>query len=854
VDSGSSAGFAPGVVVAERYRVIGLLGRGGMGEVYRADDLKLGQPVALKFLPRGLSEDPVRLERFYAEVRIARQVSHPNVCRVYDVAEVDGQHYLSMEYVDGEDLASLLKRIGRLPHDKAVELARQMCAGVAAAHDKGVLHRDLKPANVMIDGRGRARITDFGLAVAAADSTAGEISGTPAYMAPEQLEGRGASVQSDVYSLGLVLYELFTGRRAFSASTLAELKDAKRLPPIGLTEVTRDVDPAVDRAILRCLEPDPRQRPTSALQVSAALPGGDPLAAALAAGETPSPEMVAASGKSEGLRPALAWSALVATLVLAIAGIALEEGVRTDGVFPLPKPPDVLVDRSREVIRSLGWTEPPADSVWGFYQEEDLLRWIADHDPSPRRWDGLERGPVGFWYRQSPRTLEVQRFLAGAFYGGVPNASDPPHDVPGMASVRLDPDGHMTHLLVVPPQVPEKAGPGGSPESPADADWSRVFSAAGLDMSKWTPAEPQWSPRVFADRRAAWTGALPQRPSIPMRIEAASYQGKPVSFSIIGPWTKPIRLQAVPGGASRVAGQAILIVLFLTLLVFGGLLARRNLRVGRGDRAGALRLAVVAIGTMFAAWLLGAHHVASLSEFPLFLNFASWGLFVAGGLWVLYIALEPFVRRRAPQTIVSWTKVLSGDFRDPLVGRDVLAGCVGAVSVMLTGAVASWVPVWLGRALPVPDTFTSRTLSGTRAAAAELLSNVPVSIFIGFSFLFLLLALRSILRSTALAAVVFVLVFGATNVLGSSTPLVTAASNLVFFGATILLLLRFGLLAAIVDYFVILLLGNLPTTVHSTWYSGLTWAAVGILGAIAVWGFRTSLGGAPAFGRLSPKE
>ena len=161
--------FAPGDLVAERYRIVGLLGRGGMGEVYRADDLRLGQPVALKFLPATLARDPMQLARFHAEVRLARQVSHPNVCRVYDIGEADGRHFLSMEYVDGEDLASLLRRIGRLPQDKAVEIARQLCAGLAAAHERGVLHRDLKPANVMLDGRGQVRITDFGLAALADD-------------------------------------------------------------------------------------------------------------------------------------------------------------------------------------------------------------------------------------------------------------------------------------------------------------------------------------------------------------------------------------------------------------------------------------------------------------------------------------------------------------------------------------------------------------------------------------------------------------------------------------------------------------------------------------------------------------
>src|SRR5215471_1840726 len=156
--------FLPGTVVGGRYRIAGLLGRGGMGEVYRATDLTLGQAVALKFLPETTASDDRALARFYNEVRIARQVTHPNVCRVYDVGIAEGLHYISMEFVDGEDLGSLLRRIGRLPADKGVETARKLCAGLAAAHEKGVLHRDLKPANVMIDGRGNPVIMDFGLA------------------------------------------------------------------------------------------------------------------------------------------------------------------------------------------------------------------------------------------------------------------------------------------------------------------------------------------------------------------------------------------------------------------------------------------------------------------------------------------------------------------------------------------------------------------------------------------------------------------------------------------------------------------------------------------------------------------
>src|SRR5215510_10252636 len=215
-DSIDHGRFAPGLILDNRYRILSLLGRGGMGEVYRADDLRLGQPVALKFLPENIGRDPVRLAQFHNEVRTARHVSHPNVCRVYDIGEIEGELFLTMEYVDGEDLASLLRRIGRLPEDKALEIARQLCAGLQAAHDEGVLHRDLKPANVMIDGRGRAKITDFGLAGATGGISGHEAQvGTPQYMAPEQVTGRELSERTDIYSLGLVLYELFTGKRAF---------------------------------------------------------------------------------------------------------------------------------------------------------------------------------------------------------------------------------------------------------------------------------------------------------------------------------------------------------------------------------------------------------------------------------------------------------------------------------------------------------------------------------------------------------------------------------------------------------------------------------------------------------------
>src|SRR5215469_9895127 len=351
--------FISGTLLAGRYRIVGLLGRGGMGEVYRATDLTLGQAVALKFLPEAAAQDERSLARFYNEVRMARQVTHPNVCRVYDIGYVDGLHFISMEYVDGEDLASLLRRIGRLPADKALEIARQLCAGLAAAHAKGVLHRDLKPANIMLDGRGQVVITDFGLAGLVDQISGADVrSGTPAYMAPEQLAGKEVSVKTDTYSLGMVLYEIFTGKRAFDAESLPDLVRIKtERPPSRPTSLVKDLDPAVERVILRCLETDPALRPASVMNIAATLPGGDPLAAALAAGESLSPQMVAAAGKTAGLAPRTA----VMALVVAIAGLVLTAylNVRTSGMdkLHLDFSPEVLTQKAKEIVQKLGYDE-----------------------------------------------------------------------------------------------------------------------------------------------------------------------------------------------------------------------------------------------------------------------------------------------------------------------------------------------------------------------------------------------------------------------------------------------------------------------------------------------------------------
>ena len=254
--------FASGEVFANRYRMIERIGSGGMGDVWRADDLVLDTPVALKVI---LSATPEAREGIVREVRLARQITHPSVCRVFDVGESGGVIFFSMELVRGEDLAALLRRVGRLPQEKVIEIGRQLCAGLAAAHAQGVLHRDLKPANVLIDDDGFVRISDFGIAIPITEARRHSFTGTPAYMAPEQrTPGAAVSERTDVYSLGLVLYDLLVG-----AHVRHRAKDATPLPHP--STLLTNVDPQLDRLIMAALSHDPNDRPASVVEMASVL-------------------------------------------------------------------------------------------------------------------------------------------------------------------------------------------------------------------------------------------------------------------------------------------------------------------------------------------------------------------------------------------------------------------------------------------------------------------------------------------------------------------------------------------------------------------------------------------------------
>jgi hypothetical protein len=840
-DSIDDARFIPGAMLAERYRMVGLLGRGGMGEVYRADDLKLGQPVALKFLPEHLLSDGAALARFHREVRVARQVSHRNVCRVYDIGEVDGRHFLSMEFIKGEELSSLLHRIGRLPGDKAVQIARQICAGLAAAHDNGVLHRDLKPSNVMIDEHGNARILDFGLAGLADEFGDDEArAGTPAYMAPEQIDGLEQTIKSDIYSLGLVLYELFTGRRAFEAATLNELIKLRRsdTTPTTPTSIVKDLDPVVEKVIDRCIQKDPSLRPSSALQVAAALPGGDPIAAALAAGETPSPEMVAAAPTEGALKPVIATALFAAFVGLLGLCCWLTRYTAVYRMTPMDQSPEVLRAHARDIINKLGYDQQPVDSADGVILRGDYLSYVSEHDKSPTRWTRLRTegpGAYRFWYRQSPRYFDTFDEIS---------VDRPALDVSGMTSVYLDMGGRLHWFVGVPPQrEPPVTG------APAAPDWSTPFREAGLDLANFHLVASTSVPLHAYDARTAWDGADPARPELKTHVEAAAYRGKLVYFETVYPWDQPTRQGEPPKAVSDRVLSVILITVYLIAMVGGVLMARRNLRLGRGDRRGAIRLALAYFAIRMVVWLFVEHHNGLLErEFNLLILSLARAVYLSGFVGTLYLALEPFVRRRWPRWIISWSRLLAGGFRDPLVGRDFLIGAVFGVFAILTFNLAFIGPRWIGRPpelalVPGTDGF------GTHPFIERFGAQITAAVFIAFITLFLLLLLVLVLRRERLALLaVWILITLVASLLTQISPVMipfSAIGSLL----VVLVLYRFGLLAMISALLVCHLWAFFPiTTEFTAWYATDFTIGLAICVALAVLGFYTSLAGQSLFG------
>jgi len=820
--------FLPGTLIAGRYRVIGLLGRGGMGEVYRATDLTLAQSVALKILPEDAATNEQLLERFQGEVRIARQVSHPNVCRVYDLGEADGIPFISMEYVDGEDLASLLHRIGRLPSDKALEIARKLCAGVAAAHQRGVIHRDLKPQNIMLNKHGQVVIMDFGLAAVADQLYGAEArNGTPAYMAPEQLRGDSVTAKSDLYALGLIFYELFTGKRAYEAKTVADLirlEESNR--PVSMSSLASDIDPNVEKVILRCLQPDPAQRPATALAIAAALPGGDPLAAALAAGETPSPEMVAAAGQTKGFAPRYAIPCVAFALLSLLAYPFVMQPVSILALSPMEFPAAVLEAKAREIAAEFGYSAKPRDWAGFFDVQDDYLRNFRTKIPGKKDWRTLfqAESPVWYLYRQSPQYLESDPDGAVSLERPAPNVS-------GMLTVFLDSRGQLRRFQAIAPRFDQ---PPAQPASPPDPE--SLFRRAGLDITRFKEVTPSYAPPLAFDARRAWSGSYPGLPQTPVTVEVASWRGRLTSFLIRWPWT-PFQDGQDSSQGQNPLWNAFSLVFITSGILAVALLAWRNLTRGRGDRRGAFRLGAAICLFSVANWLAVQHMIPPADMLDYVLENLSLSVATGGLAWLLFMSLEPMVRARWPHSLITWNRLLAGNFGDPRLGSHIL---MGVVLGMTLRCLFIWRHYWVVDRGGIPEDPNVFVLQGIRALTSSTSYIAMRAIIAGIAIFFVMTGLRALIRLdwlTALVAAVL-LTLQESGFRQTSNPWLDVPLYVGIYAVLSFALLRMGIVPTIFAIFTVNLTGNIPVSPEFLcWYNPITVAQIAMVATIAIYGF-----------------
>jgi serine/threonine-protein kinase len=695
----------------------------------------------------------------------------------------------------------------------------------------------------MIDGRGQARITDFGLAVpATVEGSPADAAGTLAYMAPERFRGTPATVQSDLYGLGLILYETYTGKPPFKASSVREWERAHSdSTPTSPTALAADVEPAVERAILRCLEKDPAKRPASAAQVAAALPGGDPLAAALAAGETPSPELVAASGEEGTLPRAKAWLWLAACLVaLAVApfaflSISLQESV----TFNLS--PDALQARAHQVLQRLGYSDQPRDHGWWFRTDDEHLARLGRLRPSDAAAEirAARPGPYRFCYRQAPAALvptSVWRFNGISVVGNL-TATDPPPIV-GDVYLELDLDGSLVGLRVVPP-------PYGDAQPRSRVDWMALFDAAQLGPpDAFLEAAPKWWPEAGADAREAREG-LDQGQRV--RVEAAARAGRPIFFRVLPTWAVPSPNIWTASSDPHPVPALTEIVSWVSLVILA-MLARRNLRQRRGDRTGAVSVAVAAMSAQVVGNSLAVHLTVGVV-----VGIVPQALFLGLLAWLAYIGLEPAVRRTWPHLLIASTRLIDGRWRDPLVGRSLLAGVlVGLPCGMPWGQLVTHL---LG--LPGGEQWVSspESLGSIGDFTGNLVHISATSLVLTLVALGLLLVARLVGRRANAAWVIFTLINVGWNYAAvrasqpagiASGPVVVeaAVSGLLF----VWVLWKRGALAAVVTWWVGALGWWAPWTLDlSRWYAWRQFVVVGIIVALAFWGFRNVLGKQSAF-------
>ncbi|MGC2248711.1 MAG: hypothetical protein WA609_19060, partial [Terriglobales bacterium] len=424
--------------------------------------------------------------------------------------------------------------------------------------------------------------------------------------------------------------------------------------------------------------------------------------------------------------------------------------------------------------------------------------------------------------------------------------TDPPLTQSGMINLMLDTQGRLVRFEALPPQV--QVEDGAAPAKPVD--WNPLFAAAGLDPAQFQSASPQWTSLASSDTRAAWTGKWPGS-GLPLRIEAGAWRGKPVFFRLIGPWTRPERMRPFEETTSSKVSQIVSLSLFFMVLVGAAVLARYQYKRGKSDRQGAFRLATFVFAMQIAIWLCFGHFVPDGGVVGFFVLAVSGALFMASLSWILYLALEPFVRKLWPQTIISWTRLMSGRIRDPLVGRDVLFGVILGLTWDLIIEIRF--VFGIARLGSIPQLLSTDYLLGLRSTLGAAIVQVPGGIQGTLFFFVILVVLRYLLRNRWAAAAGFVVIFTLLNALGSSHPWVAASSGALVYGIAAFALVRFGLITLTVAVFVANTLLNVPVTFDfSRWYAPYALFVPLFVLVLAAWGFYTALGGQKLFEAAIP--
>ena len=831
-------------LVAERYQVTRLLGEGKMGRVYLADDRDGRKQVALKF-PKSESSD--LYHRLIKEVGIAQTVSHPNVCRIHDLGVHKQQTFVSMQFVDGPTLREALDQpLGQLTVEERLRIAYGLCDGLEAIHQSHIYHRDLKPSNVMLDALGQPVITDFGLAVFAGGLA--DQSGTPEYMAPELSSGGSPSIQSDIFALGLILYELMTGRHAFENRPISEISEQELEKPRAFPpgcKVGEDI-------IQACLLPDPLARPKTAAEVAAGLP--DPV--------FPSSEWV--------VPPSMLLSVprfvpeprnlrvLFGVFVLVLALVAWL-GPKTEMVAAIEHPPVVFEKQARDILFELGLDDPDGFQLFGFsYDSRDLAFTTGDDLSSAKwpSWAGPAASPISFWYRQSPAPIKARR--PGAI---LHRQDDPTLTLPGSTSLSMNPQGHLLSLEVV---LEEQSIPGHT--SIPEPDWQPLLKAAGWEPGDLRRVETSWSPPRFANQQAAWQEKDLDTLGIGLRIEAAALNGRFVAFQVLKPWQAapekhPVSERNTERKASPFPTERWSVCLFLVAVLIGTvLLARRNIRLGAADLSAAGRLAIFVLVTRFLVGLLGAHHVASPYELRVLQAHMAQALFAAAALWLIYVALEPLARRHQRDLTASWVRLLYGRRRDPLVGRDLLVGSLCGTAVVLWARLYALGCPWVGLTPPRPDRLSPlawqighpglalqlEALRGVRQTLAIGAYVFVHAVLVAFFVVVAVLLLRHVLARPLFSRPAAFLLFLYLTYPAAGQPIFDLLAAAVASSLWLFVLVRFGFLSAVTATVCSWFLSSHPLTLDpSSWYVGGSFLALlGVL-SIAAYGFFVGMGDEP---------